>query len=121
MFERLALAAWAAAAAAAAALSPTEVPTELTLCLFKALTGLRCPGCGMGHAVLEAFRGNLSSSWAWHPLGPALALAWTAWALRGALNLRRGRPFSTGFPIPGAALGWGLAAAALCVHALRVL
>lgn len=120
-FERAALASWAAAASAAALLTPEALPTEVTLCLFRTLTGLRCPGCGMGHAVLEALRGHLASSWSWHPFGALLALAWTAWALHGLLNLLRGRSFSLGVPRPGPALGWGLAAAVLCAHALRVL
>ncbi|MBI5595226.1 MAG: DUF2752 domain-containing protein [Elusimicrobia bacterium] len=119
-FERLCLAAWAAVLGAAA-LGPWDLASETTLCLWRALTGLRCPGCGMGHALAATFRGDLESAWAANPFGPALALACSAWALNGAANVMRGRPFSSGVPEPGAAVA-GLAAAALvAAHALRVI
>ena len=33
-----------------------------TLCIFKLATGIPCPGCGMGRATLELFRGNIAQS-----------------------------------------------------------
>lgn len=31
---------------------------HITLCLFKKLTSIPCPGCGMGRATLELMKGN---------------------------------------------------------------
>jgi len=32
------------------------------VCIFKVVTGIPCPGCGMGHATLELFKGNVLKS-----------------------------------------------------------
>lgn len=48
-------------------------------CLFRALTGLPCPGCGMTHAWRALLHGDWLASWRFHPLGiPAFLLSWTA-------------------------------------------
>lgn len=39
-----------------------------TLCLFKALTGIACPGCGMGRATLALLHGDVQASLAFHAL-----------------------------------------------------
>lgn len=48
-------------------------------CLFKAVTGLSCPGCGMTRAWLSAFALDFDAALAYHPLfgvvPPALVLA----------------------------------------------
>ena len=33
-----------------------------SFCFFKLLTGIPCPGCGMGRASIELFNGNIISS-----------------------------------------------------------
>lgn len=73
------------------------VPEGLTLCPFKLVTGCDCPGCGMGHSLVAAMRGDWAASWCYHPLGMPLALLWTMWLMWGALNMIRGRDFSEGF------------------------
>lgn len=114
--ERLALAGWAGAVLLG--LSGLDTPH---LCPFHALTGWRCPGCGMGHAVQAAFRGDWAGSWAAHPLGLPLAALWTAWVLRGALNTVRGRRFGDGAALaPNGAAAWACLAGVLAVHFLRV-
>ena len=35
---------------------------QTTFCFFKLATGIPCPGCGMGRATLELFRGNIAQS-----------------------------------------------------------
>lgn len=59
-------------------LSPPEVESgqialgRLTLpgvCIFKNLTGLPCPGCGLTRSMTAAIRGNVSQSWMFHRLG----------------------------------------------------
>lgn len=46
-------------------------------CLFRSLTGIICPGCGMSRAVLSALRLDFSQAFYYHPMFcilPVLAL-----------------------------------------------
>lgn len=74
-FSVVAGAAWLACAAQAV----FGIPEGLTLCPVKLATGYSCPGCGMGHAVVHAMRGDLAASWSYHPLGIPLLAIWTGW------------------------------------------
>lgn len=38
------------------------------MCIFKALTGLPCPGCGMTRSFLHLFEGHLEEAFFYHPL-----------------------------------------------------
>src|SRR6185312_1252984 len=82
---------------AAQAYHPLIPESGPTLCPFRFLTGLPCPGCGMGHALVFAWRGDFAASFHSHPLGIPLLAIWTGWLLWGALNLSRGKEFSEGF------------------------
>ncbi|MBP1643499.1 MAG: hypothetical protein H6Q03_2168 [Acidobacteria bacterium] len=79
-----------------------------TFCLFKRLTGVSCPACGLTRAAALAARGQWRESFAAHPLLPALALAagagWLLWGERAW----RGRRRPTG-AIPAVAAGLALA------------
>ena len=44
-------------------------------CIFKTVTGLSCPGCGMTRAWLSALRLDFSSALAYHPLFWAVPIA----------------------------------------------
>jgi hypothetical protein len=52
--------------------------------LFKQLTGLPCPGCGLTRAYQAAWKGNYAEAFSWHPLfwlvpvAGAAAVAWQA-------------------------------------------
>lgn len=74
-FSVVAAAAWSVCAAQAV----LGIPEGVTLCPFRLVTGHRCPGCGMGHAVVYAMRGDFAASFHSHPLGIPLLLVWTAW------------------------------------------
>jgi hypothetical protein len=37
-------------------------------CLWRTLTGLPCPGCGMVHALLAMARGDMRAAWAFNRL-----------------------------------------------------
>ena len=80
-----ALAAWLACAAQAIA----GIPEGLVLCPVRLLTGHRCPGCGMGHAVVHAMRGEWAESFRHHPLGIPLLAVWTGWLLLEGARLLR--------------------------------
>jgi hypothetical protein len=119
-FPAVAAAAYAALAAQAAWGLP---PPGVTLCPIKLLTGRDCPGCSMGHAIVYAMRGDISSSFRAHPLGLPFFLLWTSWLLWGAFNLARGREFSDGFipVLSRPALQWTALALVLGVFAVRTL
>ncbi|GDX53208.1 hypothetical protein LBMAG27_22550 [Bacteroidota bacterium] len=44
------------------------IHSHKTLCMFKLITGIPCPGCGMGRATLELFNGNISQSFQYNIL-----------------------------------------------------
>jgi hypothetical protein len=92
------------------------------LCPFRLLTGIPCPGCGMGHSLVFALRGNFPGSFRSHPLGLPLLLVWTAWLVWGLLNLSRGRSFSEGFipPLRRPAAAWAGLVLVLGVYAARL-
>lgn len=93
-----------------------------TFCPFRRLTGIPCPGCGMGHSLTAALRGDFAGSFHLHPLGLPLLVLWTAWLGWGLLNLSRGRPFSEGFlpVLRRPATTWALLALVLGVYAVRL-
>jgi hypothetical protein len=67
---RQALAAFAllAAAAAVGLCHPYGLLGHLpALCLFHRLTGVDCPGCGMGRATMLLAQGQIGASWQQHP------------------------------------------------------
>jgi hypothetical protein len=79
------LAAWPIRAVAASVLvlsfafSQNSLPT-FDLCLFHAITGLQCPGCGMTRAFCAISHGQFASAWALNPF----AYLFYALALMGA-------------------------------------
>ena len=36
-------------------------------CIFKGVTGIPCPGCGMTRAYLAILQGEFSTAWRYHP------------------------------------------------------
>ena len=95
----------ALAAASGAALLPF-VPRFTGLapgCVFHALTGVPCPGCGTTRAVLALARGDVPAALAWNPLaaatllvgGAACVLAPLWLALRGPVPV-----FPRQLPVP---------------------
>jgi hypothetical protein len=45
-----------------------------TICGFKNLTGLPCPGCGLTNSFCSLGKGDLSTAFSYHLLGPPLFL-----------------------------------------------
>jgi len=37
-------------------------------CVWKHFFGIRCPGCGMTHALFAALRGDFNEAFFWHPM-----------------------------------------------------
>lgn len=55
-----------------------------TLCWFRGISGLPCPGCGLTRAVIHLARGELTRSFVLHPFGVPV-LAWACVAATGPL------------------------------------
>ncbi|HMF55800.1 MAG TPA: DUF2752 domain-containing protein [Pyrinomonadaceae bacterium] len=67
---------------------PSDEP-GLILCPFRALTGLRCPGCGMTHAFCAIAHGHLWRAIQYNPFSPLLFLASVlVWIYSAAALLR---------------------------------
>jgi hypothetical protein len=45
-----------------------------TICMFKNVTGLPCPGCGLTHSFCSMGKGDLASAFGYNQLGPLLFL-----------------------------------------------
>lgn len=85
-----------------------------TLCLFKRLTGVACPACGLTRAASLFAHGRIAEGFALHPAVPLLALEtaviWLAWGAR----LLTGRPRWVRWALPVVA-ATGIALVALWV------
>ena len=68
-------------------------------CMFRLLTGIPCPFCGMTRAFMHMVRGDVGAAFSSHVLGPPVFLAAGALVVLAAVGLVRGR-----WPIPGWAM-----------------
>jgi hypothetical protein len=50
------------------------IPHVPHFCLMKKLFGIPCPGCGISHSLMAAFRFDLAKAWFFNPAGIAVAL-----------------------------------------------
>ena len=94
-----------------------EEPGYYPPCVFYALTGLHCPGCGTLRGLHQLMHGNLLAAFGYNPY-TMLALPIIGYAyLSALLPSLAGRRLPTVFLHP--ALIWGLLAAVLSFWALR--
>ena len=68
-------------------------PIPVEICLFKRLTGLPCPTCGLTRAVCCALRGQWTRSFHYHPAGILLAAALIGGAAWLAAEAAQGAPW----------------------------
>jgi Protein of unknown function (DUF2752) len=69
-------------------------PLPFDVCLFKRLTGIPCPTCGLTRALCHALRGDWGVSFDYHPAGILLAAGLIGWMLWSAADAARGRRFA---------------------------
>lgn len=50
------------------------IPHVPHFCLMKKILGIPCPGCGISHSLMAAFRFDLASAWFANPAGIGVAL-----------------------------------------------
>lgn len=65
----------------------------LVPCVFRALFGVRCPGCGMTHAVLAALQGDLHRARRHNPFVVVLpfVVGWASFDTLRRLRMRSSR------------------------------
>jgi hypothetical protein len=62
------------------------------LCWLVAVTGQRCPFCGMTRSFVALMHGDVAGALFWHPAGPLLAAAMAALVVAVATAALRARP-----------------------------
>lgn len=50
------------------------IPHVPHFCLMKKLLGIPCPGCGISHSLMAAFRFDLAKAWLANPAGIGVAM-----------------------------------------------
>ena len=50
------------------------IPHVPHFCLMKKIFGIPCPGCGISHSLMAAFRFDLAKAWIANPAGIGVAL-----------------------------------------------
>lgn len=71
-------------------------------CVFRELTGVPCPACGLTRSVCETAHGRLAEAFAYHYLGPLVYLAaWIilVWGLTAAATGKEGPGYWLGHPL----------------------
>jgi len=66
--------------------------TSLRICPFHLLTGLPCPGCGLGRAFCALTWGDPLAALRYHLLGPLIYLGFVLALLRSLGEIVAGRP-----------------------------
>jgi len=61
--------------------------TAVTVCMFKNITGLPCPSCGITRSVLSLMQGDLYHAWMINPLGIIAALMLVAIPIWMAIDI----------------------------------
>jgi hypothetical protein len=51
------------------AIAPERASGGPVVCPFRLVTGLPCPGCGLGHAFVAISHGDFAAAFAHHPFG----------------------------------------------------
>jgi hypothetical protein len=68
-------------------------PGDGSTCLFRAGTGVACPGCGMTRATAALLRGDWATMWRMHPLAAVVAAeglaVWAFWGWTVFVRRRR--------------------------------
>jgi hypothetical protein len=86
---------WALCIVIGAILVPAPTPGATTvlglpnLCIFRNITGIACPGCGMTRSLIATGHLHLEDALMFHPLGPVVFVILTTY---GLAFLQRRRP-----------------------------
>lgn len=81
-----------------------------SLCPVALLTGTACPGCGMTRGIVALVRGDMSASWAAHPLATfvlaqvVVGVGWWTASGRGRVTAPTSRQVATAAAVTACAL-----------------
>ena len=64
------------------------IPHVPHFCLMKKILGIPCPGCGISHSVMAAFRFDLAKAWSANPAGIGVAMLFSFKSSLDPLPLR---------------------------------
>ena len=85
-------------------------------CLFRTLTGLKCPGCGVSRLCLAVLHGDLAAAFRYNravllltPAGIYVVAAWCAGYIRSGERVLRGAPKAAAWAIAGTLIAFGIA------------
>lgn len=82
----------------ASAILPWTPLSGRTICLFAHVTGLPCPGCGLGRSFVALTHGAWYEALVFHPLGPLVYLALAVVLVRLLVGAVRRRPLRPWLP-----------------------
>ena len=88
---------WAMCIVIGAILVPAPAPGATTvlglpkLCIFRNITGIACPGCGMTRSLIASGHLHLHDALTFHPLGPPVLLLLIIYLMVSILRLLSGR------------------------------
>lgn len=99
---------WALCTVIGAILVPAPTPGATTvlglpkLCLFRNITGIPCPGCGMTRSLIATGHLHFEDAVVFHPLGPPVLLLLIVYSMMSILRLlKRGTVDLDHKQIPG--------------------
>jgi hypothetical protein len=81
-----------AALGASFVLDPGAPLADAVVCPFRLVTGLPCPGCGLGHSFVAVAHGDLGAAFAFHPFGPLAFVACAGIVAIATFERFAGRP-----------------------------
>ena len=86
-------------------------------CLFHALTGLQCPGCGGLRATHRLLHGDIAGAWHFNPLLVSLAPVLGIWAVAYGVNQPTGEKLLRLLRKP--VVAWGMVAVVVLFAIVR--
>jgi len=102
---------WALCIVIGAVLIPAPSPNASTvlglpkLCIFRNITGIACPGCGMTRSIIAAGHLHWADSVSFHPMGPAVLVILGGCVIIGVLrHVRNESPATVGSPVTNIAV-----------------
>jgi len=94
--------------------------TGQSLCPFKMLTGLPCPGCGMIKSMVSLYRGEWMQSFEYHLFGPLLVLFFAGAMVVMVMEVIRGKKLTLPW-LYNSKIAWGTAITMGIWHLVRII
>ena len=96
------------------------IEASRSVCPFKLLTGIPCPGCGITKSIISCYQGDLIKSLSYHIFGPLVILFCMASLLTLTAEIFTQRDYFNKV-VYNAKLGYALAFVLITYHATRLI